>query len=437
MNKVKDFRETTWSDLIITEAVDEKTGEKRMRIVGQVQEADVINKNGRLYSRDVLGEAVVEIQPNIKAGRVFGEVDHPDVLGRLSDSSHLLQKLWWKENRSGKETNRLMGEVMVFNTPAGEIIKEIVRAGGRPGFSSRGHGDSTRVKVRGVKGDVEKIDKGFRLESFDIVIDPSVPRAQIHKIIESATKGSKNSKTEVVIMDLEELKVKHPELYAEMKKELKQTHLKEFNEDADKIKKDTETEGELEKLKARVRELEKEQDDKDADIDKHLDALADIVQILRDGGYISTEGEDKGDGDDDGEDEEKDSLAKDLATALAKIQGIEKDKEATDAELNTIKEDVAQKEVDNYLLEKTQDEPFGTLFRERLKDCKTKEEVDEGIKNYKEFASTVVSDESDVVEGKGKGEKTKETDDDDAQLEQVKSRAKGAAGILVKKEDGK
>jgi len=183
------IQEQFWYDLTYEEEIiNEATGETRMKIHGVVQEADSVNRNKRMYPRDVLDEAVNALLPKIRKGQVFGEADHPDFRGSLKLTSHLVSDLWWSEDK-GKQ-NQLMGEMLVLNTPSGNILKEIVRAGGRPGFSSRGRGDSEKVKVPG-HGEVDKILKGFRLESFDFVIDPSVKSAEIIKIIEDFKKMGK------------------------------------------------------------------------------------------------------------------------------------------------------------------------------------------------------------------------------------------------------
>jgi hypothetical protein len=178
---MKLFEEQFWTPLIIREALDEATHETRMRVIGVVQQADTTNNNRRLYPKDVLDEAVENLMPGIKAGQVFGEIDHPQVKGKLKDTSHVIKDLWW----NAKSPNQLMGELLILNTPSGQILREVIRAGGRPGLSSRGTGKSAKATVAGI-GEVDRIEKGFRFESFDFVIDPSVSNARIVKIMEQA-----------------------------------------------------------------------------------------------------------------------------------------------------------------------------------------------------------------------------------------------------------
>jgi len=180
MNELITFSEEHFSNLYVREIFDEASNAVRMRVQGVVQEADSVNKNKRLYPKKVLDDAVKALVPKINVGQVFGEVDHPGKGGKPKDTSHILKKLWWDE----RNPNRLLAEMLILETPSGSVIKEILRAGGRPGLSSRGRGQSTKVNIKGY-GEVERIEEGFKFTSFDFVIDPSVRSAKIQNIIEN------------------------------------------------------------------------------------------------------------------------------------------------------------------------------------------------------------------------------------------------------------
>lgn len=158
---------------------EKATGQKRMKIIATVQEADVINKNGRLYPRGVLDSAAKAFQSKL-GKRAFGQVDHPLAKGRLRDTSHIVTRLFWDTENDKK----LNAEMLILNSPSGEVLKEIVRANGRPGLSSRGQGQGKKEKVNGQEAEI--IQPGFRFDSFDFVIDPSVGSAKIKRIFESA-----------------------------------------------------------------------------------------------------------------------------------------------------------------------------------------------------------------------------------------------------------
>lgn len=173
------FDERFESDFSFSEMQEKATDQKRMRVIATVQEADKINKNGRLYPKKILDSAVKAFQSKLEK-RAFGEVDHPIAKGKLKDTSHIISKLFW-DSANDKMLN---AEMIILNSPSGKVLKEIIRAGGKPGLSSRGQGKSTRQKINGREAEI--IEPGFKFNSFDFVIDPSVSSAKIKRVFESA-----------------------------------------------------------------------------------------------------------------------------------------------------------------------------------------------------------------------------------------------------------
>jgi len=178
------FEEISGYDYSFVE--DKTAGKPRMRVLACVQQADKVNKNNRLYPKDVLNKATRDYQARLlKKG--FGQVDHPELQGMLKDTSHLVTKLFWNE----RDPTKLDAEMIILNNQAGENLKEIIRAGGRPGLSSRGQGDSKTIKKNGKE--VEVIQSGFKFDGFDFVIDPSVSSTGIRKVFESVEVEDKMS----------------------------------------------------------------------------------------------------------------------------------------------------------------------------------------------------------------------------------------------------
>lgn len=135
---------------------------------GKFQEAGVTNKNKRIYGYDILENERVRLQDVISERRLFGELDHPsDSVIHLENASHVITNLWW-------ENQVLMGEGEILPTPAGQILETIIRAGIPVGISSRGVG-SGKNDANGIM----VIDPTFRLITFDVVADPSTPKAFI------------------------------------------------------------------------------------------------------------------------------------------------------------------------------------------------------------------------------------------------------------------
>jgi hypothetical protein len=102
-------------------------------VQGILQRAGAKNQNGRVYDKTLLErETKKYIQEFVKVGNAFGELDHPEsAVVSLKNASHVIKELWW-------EGDDLLGRIELLNTPAGNIVKEIVKAGHTIGISSRG-----------------------------------------------------------------------------------------------------------------------------------------------------------------------------------------------------------------------------------------------------------------------------------------------------------
>ena len=98
----------------------ENPSDKRMRVKGKLQEADVKNGNGRVYPLEILKKQVDEyIKGPVASKTATGELDHPESsVINLNNVSHLITKVWW-------EGNDVMGELILLNTPSGKIAQEI------------------------------------------------------------------------------------------------------------------------------------------------------------------------------------------------------------------------------------------------------------------------------------------------------------------------
>jgi hypothetical protein len=405
-----------WGGLTFTEdLVNEKTGETRMKVWGVVQEADVLNKNKRVYPYEVLNIAKEGLKARAKEGKVFGEVDHPVLDGKLKEVSHRVTDVWWdKEN-----PKKLMAEFLVLNTPSGQIIKEIIRSGGKPGFSSRGNGKALPADWEGEKA--EKIEPGFEINSFDFVIDPSVSGAQITKIMESAKAQSSTIMEEKMDKEekkltLESLKQEHPDLVQQIIDETKATLTAQFDEQKQKIDE-------------RVVTLERELGEKDAELETHLVSVAAIIDVLKEKGYLvvpKTEQTDK---------------KVDVSAFESKINELTGAKTQLEEELKTTKEKLtvfeAEKktlEIANAINEITSSHKFGKLLKAKLEEAnlQSKEAVTEAFENYKTLVEAITSDESSVLTGKGR--QKEEVDSNKLTESELQKAVRARAGLHTIKE---
>ena len=163
-------------------------------VEGVMQRAVAENQNGRTYSKDILErEAAKYIKEFVDRGNAFGELDHPESpVVSLKNASHIVKELYWKGND-------LMGRVELLNTPAGNIVKEIIKAGHTIGISSRGTGSVKQTN----EGQLE-VQPDFELVCWDFVSNPSTHGAFMNPIAlqESKIKESKFAKLDNIITDI-------------------------------------------------------------------------------------------------------------------------------------------------------------------------------------------------------------------------------------------
>ena len=135
-----------------------------VEVEGLMQVAGDLNGNGRVYPREILEREVDKFKKTfIAGGNAYGELDHPESpIVSLKNVSHIIKDLWW-------EGDNLMGRVEILNTPFGNIVKEILKAGYSIGISSRGTGSVTELGDGRVR-----VNDDFDLVTWDFVSNPSV-----------------------------------------------------------------------------------------------------------------------------------------------------------------------------------------------------------------------------------------------------------------------
>ena len=171
MNTVKLISEAAENVEFITE---EKKDGKSYKIRGIFMQADVKNRNGRVYPLDILTKEVTKYNKNfIQQNRAFGELGHPDgPTVNLERVSHMITSL----TPDGKN---FIGEAKIMETPMGKIVKNLMDEGAKLGVSSRGMGSLNQ------KNGASYVRDDFYLATAaDIVADPSAPNAFVEGIME-------------------------------------------------------------------------------------------------------------------------------------------------------------------------------------------------------------------------------------------------------------
>ena len=172
MNTVKLFSEAVEEVEYITEA--KENGGKNYKIKGIFLQADIKNRNGRVYPMEVLEKEVARYNKKfINEKRAYGELGHPDgPTVNLERVSHMVTELY-------PDGKNFIGEAKILKTPMGEIVKNLMDEGAKLGVSSRGMGSLDQ------KNGANYVRNDFYLATAaDIVADPSAPNAFVEGIME-------------------------------------------------------------------------------------------------------------------------------------------------------------------------------------------------------------------------------------------------------------
>lgn len=162
---ITDFNYLEYDHGMISEAL--KSDHGTFTIKGVLQRANAKNQNGRIYPREILErEAVKYSKEFVQQRRALGELDHPEsTVVNLKNVSHNIVEMHW-------EGDDLCGTIEILSTPAGNIVKELMRNKIRLGVSSRGVGSVVQMSENTVA-----VDEDFNLICFDIVSNPSTQGA--------------------------------------------------------------------------------------------------------------------------------------------------------------------------------------------------------------------------------------------------------------------
>tara|TARA_R100000951_G_scaffold24273_1_gene20469 strand:+ start:85 stop:735 length:651 start_codon:yes stop_codon:yes gene_type:complete len=164
----------------ITETVEyiseaKEAGGKDYFIRGPFMQANIKNRNGRVYPAEVLDKEVNRyVTENVHKNRAYGELGHPtSPTINLDRVSHMIKEL----TRDG---DNFIGKAKIMTeTPMGQIVKNLMDEGASLGVSSRGMGS-----LKNKNGAAEVQNDFYLATAADIVADPSAPDAFVEGIME-------------------------------------------------------------------------------------------------------------------------------------------------------------------------------------------------------------------------------------------------------------
>lgn len=154
-------------------AEQKKNGEKNYFIEGVFMQSNKKNRNGRVYEKATLENAVEKyVAEQVKTGRAVGELNHPEgPTVNLDKVSHKINDLHW-------QGNDVVGKASILKTPMGKIVEGLLEGGVKLGVSSRGMGSLVS------KNGAQYVGDDFMLSTIDIVQDPSAPSAFVNGVME-------------------------------------------------------------------------------------------------------------------------------------------------------------------------------------------------------------------------------------------------------------
>lgn len=170
-------------------------GKKIIKFSGPFQEMNDIrknkNRNGRVYTEKLWRKVFenADVKDRLQNRRMLAELDHPTDAGQIRRSVGIVTRL-----EPGWNDGIIHGTLELLNHDQGDaaLVKALVEQGVQLCVSSRGAG--------------EYLDDGctidpdsYRLETFDIVLDPSVSIARLEKVAESMNETTSKNRLMTII----------------------------------------------------------------------------------------------------------------------------------------------------------------------------------------------------------------------------------------------
>lgn len=148
---------------------------KDLFIEGVFAQAELKNRNGRIYPRQIMESAVNKyISEYVKSKRSLGELSHPENRPTVKPelASHLITEL-------RMVGNNVYGKAKILNTPQGQIVRGLLEGGVQLGVSTRALGS-----VKEQNGN-QVVQNDLALYAVDVVSDPSGIDCWVNAINES------------------------------------------------------------------------------------------------------------------------------------------------------------------------------------------------------------------------------------------------------------
>lgn len=158
--------------------VEESTQGKNMYVEGIFAQAEVVNRNKRLYPNHVLAESVSQYREEfISKNMGASELEHPKSME--INSSRIAGRIISMDE---VEKNNYYGKALIVDTECGRTARGLIEGGFRLGMSTRASGS-----VKLTESGVSVVESGLRIVAVDLVLSPSGPDCYVTGIMESGS----------------------------------------------------------------------------------------------------------------------------------------------------------------------------------------------------------------------------------------------------------
>jgi hypothetical protein len=175
-----------------------KRNENTVEFIAVLQEANRANRNGRIYRKEVLEQALAApyVQERLRTNSFFSEAGHPmdtSVQRQMTIDQRniacLIKEFWW-------EGDLLKAKVETANTAIGRDMKGLIEQGSRVAFSLRAQGNVHHDPML----NATVVESPIQIATYDWVVNPSHDKAFLESICEATSYGLFGSKQTTSLM---------------------------------------------------------------------------------------------------------------------------------------------------------------------------------------------------------------------------------------------
>jgi hypothetical protein len=160
---------------IIEDSIDGSP--KKMYVEGIFMQAEVINRNRRIYPKAVMESAVGRYKADYMARNMgASELQHPNSMEINPD------RIAARIVSIDESGNDYLGKALIVDTVCGRTARALIEGGFTLGMSTRASGS-----IRKSKTGIDEVQKDLVYHAIDLVMSPSSPDAYVKGIMESAS----------------------------------------------------------------------------------------------------------------------------------------------------------------------------------------------------------------------------------------------------------